>query len=134
MEQFLILELKKLVNIFGIAKFLESKTVLSDSDTNIVEKVNYAQNKVIIDGLNKIINAINKFGVALVIILIVVSILITFNTIRLVIFISREEIKVMRLVGANNSFIRGPFILREYSMACLLLFLPLFYFILSYFG
>lgn len=120
---------KEISQYAGIAKFLESKTVLSDSDTNIVEKVNYAQNKVIIDGLNKIINAINKFGVALVIILIVVSILITFNTIRLVIFISREEIKVMRLVGANNSFIRGPFIFEGilYGVFASLLTVVLFY-------
>jgi len=101
---------KEISQYSGIAKFLESKTVLSDEDPNIVEKVNYAQNKIMIEGLNKTINAVHKFGIALVIILIVVSILITFNTIRLVIFISREEIKVMRLVGANNTFIRGPFI------------------------
>ncbi|MEA2112639.1 MAG: permease-like cell division protein FtsX [Patescibacteria group bacterium] len=101
---------KEISQYSGIAKFLESKTVLSGEDPNIVEKVNYAQNKIIIEGLNKTINAVQKFGIALVIILIVVSVLITFNTIRLVIFISREEIKVMRLVGANNSFIRGPFI------------------------
>ena len=120
---------KEISQYAGIAKFLESKTLLSDGDTNIVEKVNYAQNKVIIDGLNKIINAINKFGVALVIILIVVSILITFNTIRLVIFISREEIKVMRLVGANNSYIRGPFVFEGilYGVFASLLTVTLFY-------
>jgi len=120
---------KEISQYAGIAKFLESKTVLSDGDTNIVEKVNYAQNKVIIDGLNKIINAINRFGVALVIILIVVSVLITFNTIRLVIFISREEIKVMRLVGANNSYIRGPFVFGGiiYGIVASLLTIVLFY-------
>jgi cell division transport system permease protein len=101
---------KEISQYAGIAEFLESKTVLVDGEPNIIEKVNYAQNKVIIDRLSKIINAVNKFGVALVVILIIVSLLITFNTIRLVIFISREEIKVMRLVGANNSYIRGPFI------------------------
>ncbi len=101
---------KEIGQYAGIAKFLESKTVLANSEVSIIEKVNYYQNKIVIDRLNKIINAINKFGVALSIILMVVSVLITFNTIRLAIFISREEIKVMRLVGANNSYIRGPFI------------------------
>ena len=101
---------KEIGQYAGIAKFLESKTALTNDEVSIIEKVNYYQNKIIIDRLNKIINAINKFGVALVIIMMIVSILITFNTIRLVIFISREEIKVMRLVGANNNYIRGPFI------------------------
>ena len=39
-----------------------------------------------------------------------VSILVTFNTIRLAIYSSREEIEVMRLVGASNRFASGPFI------------------------
>ncbi len=101
---------KEIGQYAGIAKFLESKTALTNSEVSIIEKVNYYQNKIIIDRLNKIINAINKFSVALAVILMIVSTLITFNTIRLAIFISREEIKVMRLVGANNTYIRGPFI------------------------
>jgi cell division transport system permease protein len=39
-----------------------------------------------------------------------ISVLITFNTIRLAIFIARDEIGVMRLVGGNNRYIRGPFV------------------------
>lgn len=117
----------------GVADFLESRTVLADGEVSIIDKVNYAQNKLIIDRLNKIINAINKFGVALAIILIIVSILITFSTIRLAIFISREEIKVMRLVGANNSYIRGPFIFEGViygalsSLISVILFYPLLF-------
>ena len=50
-----------------------------------------------------------KLGVAVTLVLIVISLIITFNTIRLIIFISRDEISVMRLVGASNIYIRGPF-------------------------
>lgn len=101
---------KEISQYAGIAVFLESETVLTEGKISIIEKVNYHQNKTAIDKLSKIINAVNKFGVALAIILILVSILITFNTVRLAIYISREEIKVMRLVGANNNYIRGPFV------------------------
>ena len=40
-----------------------------------------------------------------------ISIIITFNTIRLAIFISKEEIGVMRLVGASKMHVRGPFMI-----------------------
>ena len=45
-------------------------------------------------------------------ILILAAIMITFNTIRLAIYTAREEISIMRLVGASNMFIRGPFMLQ----------------------
>lgn len=44
------------------------------------------------------------------IVFVVISMLIIFNTIRMAIFNRREEIQMMRLIGADPSFIRGPFI------------------------
>lgn len=77
---------------------------------NIIEKINYTKNKQAIDALSRIITASNKLGLLLVIFFSVVSILITFNTVRLAIYIFREEISVMRLVGASETYIRGPFV------------------------
>ena len=74
------------------------------------EKVTYAQNAVVIDRLNKIIGVAERGGFILIVFLIFIAVLITFNTIRLAIYSSREEIGIMRLVGASNSFIRGPYI------------------------
>lgn len=93
----------------GIAKFLNDRSILSSDGSSIVDKVNYYQNKEAIDRLTNIINSANKLGFALTIILVALSILITFNTIRLVIYMSRDEISVMRLVGASTGYIRGPF-------------------------
>jgi cell division transport system permease protein len=55
-----------------------------------------------------IINAI--FGIAVIVLLSAAAILIA-NTIRLSIFARRREIEVMKLVGATNWFVRGPFML-----------------------
>jgi cell division transport system permease protein len=58
-----------------------------------------------------------------------IAIVITFNTIRLAIYISREEIAVMRLVGANNSFVRGPFVIEGmmYGAVAAIIATALFY-------
>ena len=49
-------------------------------------------------------------GIILAVVFLVVSILIIFSTIRMAIFSRREEIYMMKLVGADKSFIRGPFL------------------------
>ncbi len=95
----------------GIADYLQRKPILSSQDgTSIIDKVNYYENKSAIDKLTQIIHTAEKLGSIITIALICVSILITFNTIRLAIFISKEEISVMRLVGASAAYIRGPFV------------------------
>lgn len=93
----------------SIAKFLQDQNALSGNSGAIIDKVNYLQNKDVIDRLSKIITSANRLGFALTLLLIVISILITLNTIRLVIYMSRDEISVMRLVGASMGYIRGPF-------------------------
>jgi cell division transport system permease protein len=48
-------------------------------------------------------------GFLVTLVLVIISIVITFNTIRLTIFIFKEEIGVMQLVGAPKLHVRGPF-------------------------
>ncbi|MBP9763586.1 MAG: ABC transporter permease [Candidatus Pacebacteria bacterium] len=93
----------------GVANFLEQNYPV-DSSTSIVERVNYFQNKQAIDQLGQIIDAGEKLGAIVTIIFILISILITLNTIRLAMFISKDEINVMKLVGASSNFITGPFL------------------------
>lgn len=95
----------------GIATFLSSKSELSpDSTLSIVNKVNYNDNKIAIERLSRLITGVKKLGGIITVIMIGLSVLITFNTIRLAIFIARDEIGVMRLVGGSNQFVRGPFV------------------------
>jgi cell division transport system permease protein len=94
----------------SISKYFENESALSRGALTIIDKIDYHQNKIVIDRLTSIINGAKKLGFAASIILILISILITFNTIRLIIYMSREEISIMKLVGAGGRYIRGPFI------------------------
>ncbi|MES3030870.1 MAG: permease-like cell division protein FtsX, partial [Patescibacteria group bacterium] len=94
----------------GIAQFLDSKNSLSKDGSNIVEKVNYNQNKLIIDRLGRIIPAAERAGLVVALLFVIIAIIITFNTIRLIIYTAKDEISVMKLVGASNTYIRAPFL------------------------
>lgn len=52
----------------------------------------------------------DRAGLAATAVFVVISSLIVFNTIRMAIFNRKEEIQMMKLIGADRSFIRGPFI------------------------
>ncbi len=95
----------------GIADFLQQKSISQRDGLPIIDKINYQQNKIAIDKLTKIISVGQRLGFIIVLILVAMSIMITFNTIRLTIYISRDEIAVMRLVGASSKFVRGPFVI-----------------------
>lgn len=88
-----------------IADYLEKANL-----GEIVEKINYAQNKLVIDRLTAIVDASEKIGVALTIFLALAAVLVTFNAIRLAIYSNSDQIGIMRLVGSPNNFIRGPYV------------------------
>ncbi|HBV00988.1 MAG TPA: hypothetical protein DEF00_01160 [Candidatus Taylorbacteria bacterium] len=120
----------------GIANFLKSENALSSGSTPIIDEVNYYDHKTAIDRLSNIIRSAQTLGLALAFLLVVVSISIAFNTIRLAIYISREEIGVMRLVGASDKYIRGPFVVSGvlYGVSAALITLALFYPLTYYLG
>lgn len=93
--------------IEDIRDFLEKpeiKTLQSDETSYSGDR------KEAIDKITASTSFLRKAGVAGVIIFMVVSILLIFNTIRMTIFNRRDELTIMRLLGANTWYIRGPFV------------------------
>lgn len=90
----------------AIAEFFNNATY-----EGIVDKINYMENKAVISRLSSITRGIRQASFFILIILAVLAVLVTFNTIRLTIYSARREIKVMKLVGASNWFVRGPFVI-----------------------
>jgi cell division transport system permease protein len=94
----------------SISTFLQNKNPLDSSKVPIISKINYQENKLIIDRLGRIIPAIEKSGSVVAIVLILIAIISVWNTIRLIIFTAKDEISVMKLVGASNIYVRGPLV------------------------
>ena len=90
-----------------ISIFLEN-----GSFKEIINKIDYHQRKTVIERLFSISSTIEKVSLVFILVLAILAILITFNTVRLGILNFKEEISIMRLVGASNWFIRGPFIVQ----------------------
>lgn len=111
-----------------IAEYLKGDAVLSSQGTAIIDTVNYYDNKTAIDRLTRILSASERFGFGLMAALIALSVIVTFNTIRLAIYISRDEISVMRLVGASNKYIRGPFVVAGIIAGLVAAFITLVFF------
>ena len=130
LEASLNIKAKETSQYASINQFLESVHY-----KDIIDKVNYMQNKDVIEKLGKIIVDVKTFGLILSLGLAVIVFLVTFNAIRLAIYRSREEINVMRLVGASNWFIRGPFIIEGLmygviaTVITMILLYPAFYFV-----
>jgi len=119
----------------SIVKFLNTGPALSANGTSIIDRINYAQNKTVINRITFAISATQKIGIGIALIFALASIIIAFATVRLVIYTSRDEITVMRLVGASNAYIRGPFIITGViagvmaALIVLLLLIPITWYI-----
>lgn len=111
----------------------EYQSIMSSLDgsefSSIIEKKNYQNNQDVIDKINNITSRIYQIGMAVSGVFALISLLVVFNTFRLAIYALRDEISIMKLVGATNSFIRAPFLFESliYSVATTALAMAIFY-------
>lgn len=83
---------------------------LFQENLDSTKKPTYNANQAEIETINSWATIAKNGGLILGAVFLVISILVIFNTIRMAIFSRREEIYMMKLVGADMSFIRGPFL------------------------
>jgi len=100
----------------------------------LIYKIDYYDRRLIIQRVFVITEWINRAGIIFSSIFILIAILVTFISIKLVILNQKEELTVQRLVGASNWFIRGPFLIQGIiagfiaSLVSLLIFISIIYF------
>ncbi|MEI6716174.1 MAG: permease-like cell division protein FtsX [Candidatus Saccharibacteria bacterium] len=90
----------------GNIKSLEEATIITD--TSLDNRDDNRQG--VVENVISISNSVSRIGAILSILFLIVALMIIFNTIRMAIFTRREEVEIMKLVGATKWFIRGPFL------------------------
>jgi cell division transport system permease protein len=91
--------------------YINEYIISNDNYKDDIEKVNYKENERAIDNLSKILESVKDGIAGITILFVFISILVSFNTIRLAMYSHKMEIEIMRLVGASNWYIRMPFII-----------------------
>jgi cell division transport system permease protein len=89
----------------------------------IIKEKDFTDYAVIIERIKTLSERVRLGGIMLSIFFALIAVLIIFNTIRVAIYVHRDEIAIMKLVGANDWFIRGPFLLEAllYSLVAVTL-------------
>jgi len=95
------------------AQYESVSQFLTRSDYNeIIEKIDYFQKKPVIEKLSSISFYTKRIGAGIAALLALIAVLVIFNSIKLAIYDAKEEISTMKMVGASNWFVRGPFIIQ----------------------
>ena len=98
-------------------------------DNSIIESRDFSDNTVVLNKINSITKKINEVGFFIIAVFILTSLLVIYNTIRVTIYTHRQEIEIMRLVGASNTFIYLPYVFSAfvYTLLSTLIIIAIFY-------
>lgn len=96
--------------IDSIRKFIDKPEILALQSDPASDS---GDRRAAIDKITHATNILQRAGVGAVLVFATISVLIIFNTIQMAIFNRRDELQIMRLLGASTSFIRGPFVVES---------------------
>lgn len=80
------------------------------SKYELIESKNFDDHKTILATMNNLTDKTRKVGFMISFIFVAITILVVFNAVRIAIYTHQKEIKIMKLVGASNWFVRAPFL------------------------
>ncbi len=78
---------------------------------NDIREKDFSSYEDIVNRIKATTERVQLFGMGLAAVFLLIAILIVFNTVRIALFVHREEIAIMKLVGATNAFVRSPFLI-----------------------
>lgn len=105
----LVIKAKDAASYGPILEALDSPSIKSLVADKTVE-----DHRLLIERLTTVTGKVQKAALGLSLLFALISLLIVFNTIRVAIYIHREEIAIMRLVGASSNFVRLPFLIETF--------------------
>lgn len=89
----------------SIVSFIEGNKFRS-----LMDKINFYENQKVIARVLTISGGLQNWGFLLTMVLALIAVLVTFNTVRLTIYSQKQEIEIMRLVGGSNWHIKAPYL------------------------
>ena len=89
-------------------------TVLEDPKfSSLIKDTTYQENHFVIEKIAEINDKIKSIGLFVSLIFILISFIVILNTIRITIYTHRDELRIMKLVGAANWFVKGPYLVQS---------------------
>ncbi len=96
-----------------LEKFVKDDKLVKDYLSDRYKPSFAGERRNTIKSIGRVVGFAQKVGIGAGVLFVIISSLIIFNTIRMAIFNRKEEIQMMKLIGADKSFIRGPFLVES---------------------
>lgn len=97
------------------------ETLQNPQFADAIQGRSYDDHSASIEAVRALADNVRLVGMGLIIVFTLIGILIVFNTVRVAIYTQREEIGIMRLVGASSPYIRFPFVIQGIVLALIAL-------------
>ena len=102
---------------------------LRQLDSDIIESRDFSDNTAVVTKIQSVTNRVNEGGAIIIVIFVLTSLLVVYNSIRVAVYTHKREIEIMRLVGASNFFVYMPFLFSAfiYALISVLVMIAIFY-------